>query len=129
MALAWVAIFAAGFILFTFRDNFSWVAQRLKSEAIGLAISLELPLVLVDVQRGGPSTGMPTKPVASVSRMYRRAPLAALAAAVASALGASVPVQVVVAPARLPHAHPHRRQHGGGAGGCHGGTRRETPRR
>ena len=33
----------------------------LKSEALGLAISLELPLVLVDVQRGGPSTGLPTK--------------------------------------------------------------------
>jgi 2-oxoglutarate ferredoxin oxidoreductase subunit alpha len=33
----------------------------LKAEAIGLAISLELPLVLVDVQRGGPSTGLPTK--------------------------------------------------------------------
>jgi 2-oxoglutarate ferredoxin oxidoreductase subunit alpha len=33
----------------------------LKSEAMGLAISLELPLVLVDVQRGGPSTGLPTK--------------------------------------------------------------------
>lgn len=33
----------------------------LKSEAIGLAISLELPVVIVDVQRAGPSTGMPTK--------------------------------------------------------------------
>ena len=33
----------------------------LKSEAIGLAISTELPLVVVDVQRGGPSTGLPTK--------------------------------------------------------------------
>jgi 2-oxoglutarate ferredoxin oxidoreductase subunit alpha len=33
----------------------------LKAEALGLAISLELPLVLVDVQRGGPSTGLPTK--------------------------------------------------------------------
>lgn len=33
----------------------------LKSEAIGLAISLELPMVIVDVQRAGPSTGMPTK--------------------------------------------------------------------
>jgi 2-oxoglutarate ferredoxin oxidoreductase subunit alpha len=33
----------------------------LKSEGVGLAISLELPLVLVDVQRGGPSTGLPTK--------------------------------------------------------------------
>src|SRR3954465_5231533 len=35
MVLAWVAIFAAGFILFTFRDNFGWVAQRLKAEAVG----------------------------------------------------------------------------------------------
>ncbi|MCU1491713.1 MAG: 2-oxoacid:acceptor oxidoreductase subunit alpha, partial [Acidimicrobiaceae bacterium] len=33
----------------------------LKSETIGLAISLELPLLVVDVQRGGPSTGLPTK--------------------------------------------------------------------
>jgi 2-oxoglutarate ferredoxin oxidoreductase subunit alpha len=33
----------------------------LKSEALGLAVSLELPLILVDVQRGGPSTGLPTK--------------------------------------------------------------------
>jgi len=38
MALAWVAIFGAGFILFTFRDNFSWVAQRLKAEAIGTPV-------------------------------------------------------------------------------------------
>lgn len=33
----------------------------LKSEALGLAVMTELPLVVVDVQRGGPSTGMPTK--------------------------------------------------------------------
>jgi 2-oxoglutarate ferredoxin oxidoreductase subunit alpha len=33
----------------------------LKSETIGLAINLELPLIVVDVQRGGPSTGLPTK--------------------------------------------------------------------
>ena len=33
----------------------------LKSETIGLAISLELPMLLIDVQRGGPSTGLPTK--------------------------------------------------------------------
>jgi 2-oxoglutarate ferredoxin oxidoreductase subunit alpha len=33
----------------------------LKSESIGMAVSLELPLVVVDVQRGGPSTGLPTK--------------------------------------------------------------------
>ena len=35
MALAWVAIFGAGFVLFTFRDDFCWVAQRLKAEAVG----------------------------------------------------------------------------------------------
>ena len=34
----------------------------LKSETVGLAIALELPLLIVDVQRAGPSTGMPTKP-------------------------------------------------------------------
>src|SRR5205085_750448 len=33
----------------------------LKSEAIGLAVMTELPVVIVDVQRGGPSTGLPTK--------------------------------------------------------------------
>jgi len=33
----------------------------LKGEAIGLAVTLELPLVIVDVMRGGPSTGLPTK--------------------------------------------------------------------
>ncbi|MEV0246450.1 2-oxoacid:acceptor oxidoreductase subunit alpha [Nocardia sp. NPDC050712] len=33
----------------------------LKSETIGLAVMTELPLVIVDVQRGGPSTGLPTK--------------------------------------------------------------------
>lgn len=33
----------------------------LKSEALGLAVMAELPLVVVDVQRGGPSTGLPTK--------------------------------------------------------------------
>ncbi len=33
----------------------------LKAETIGLAVSLELPLLVIDVQRGGPSTGLPTK--------------------------------------------------------------------
>ena len=33
----------------------------LKSETLGLALNLELPLIVVDVQRGGPSTGLPTK--------------------------------------------------------------------
>ncbi|MGR3871887.1 2-oxoacid:acceptor oxidoreductase subunit alpha [Streptomyces graminifolii] len=33
----------------------------LKSETIGLAVSMELPLLVLDIQRGGPSTGLPTK--------------------------------------------------------------------
>ena len=38
MALTWTAIFAAGFVLLTFRDNFGWVAQRLKAEAVGTPV-------------------------------------------------------------------------------------------
>jgi aspartyl protease family protein len=38
IALAWIAIFAAGFVLFTFRDNFGWVAQRLTAEAVGTPV-------------------------------------------------------------------------------------------
>ena len=34
----------------------------LKGESLGLAVSLELPLIVIDIQRGGPSTGLPTKP-------------------------------------------------------------------
>jgi len=57
----------------------------LKSESLGLAISLELPLLLVDVQRGGPSTGLPTKTEQSdlMLAMYGRhgeAPLPVVAA-------------------------------------------------
>ncbi|GAA4349049.1 2-oxoacid:acceptor oxidoreductase subunit alpha [Angustibacter luteus] len=46
----------------------------LKSETIGLAVSLELPLVICDVQRGGPSTGLPTKTEQSdlLQAMYGR---------------------------------------------------------
>ncbi len=39
MALSWIAIFAAGFVLFTFRDNLGWVAQRLKAEAVGTPVT------------------------------------------------------------------------------------------
>jgi len=38
MALAWVAIFAAGFIILTFRDNFTWVGQRIEAEALGTPV-------------------------------------------------------------------------------------------
>ena len=38
MALAWVAIFGAGFVLFTFRDDLGFIAQRLKTEATGAPI-------------------------------------------------------------------------------------------
>ena len=46
----------------------------LKSEALGLAVMAELPLVVVDVQRGGPSTGLPTKTEQSdlVQALYGR---------------------------------------------------------
>jgi aspartyl protease family protein len=38
VALMWVTIFGAGFILFTFRDNLGFVAQRLKAEALGTPV-------------------------------------------------------------------------------------------
>lgn len=57
----------------------------LKGETIGLAVSIEIPMVIVDVQRGGPSTGLPTKTEASdlLMAMYGRhgeAPLPVVAA-------------------------------------------------
>ena len=39
MVLAWTVIFAAGFVLFTFRDDFGYLAQRLKAEAIGTPVN------------------------------------------------------------------------------------------
>lgn len=61
----------------------------LKGEAIGLAIMTELPLVIVDVQRGGPSTGLPTKTEQSdlLQAMYGRngeSPLIVIAASTPS---------------------------------------------
>ena len=44
------------------RDGSAGPGIVLKSETVGLAVTLELPLLIVDVQRAGPSTGMPTKP-------------------------------------------------------------------
>ena len=38
MGLAWLAIFAGGFVLFTFRDDLGWVAQRLRAEATGTPV-------------------------------------------------------------------------------------------
>lgn len=57
----------------------------LKSEGIGLAVMAELPLVVIDVQRGGPSTGLPTKTEQTdlLQALYGRngeAPLCVLAA-------------------------------------------------
>jgi len=61
----------------------------LKVEAMGLAMILELPLIIVDVQRGGPSTGLPTKPEQAdlLMAMYGRhgeAPMPIVAARSAS---------------------------------------------
>ena len=46
----------------------------LKGETLGLAVSLELPLIVIDIQRGGPSTGLPTKTEAAdlMMAMYGR---------------------------------------------------------
>jgi len=57
----------------------------LKSETVGLAVTLELPLVIVDVQRGGPSTGLPTKTEAAdlnlaIYGRHAEAPLPVVAA-------------------------------------------------
>jgi len=57
----------------------------LKSETISLAISLELPLLIIDIQRGGPSTGLPTKTEAADLNLalygrHAEAPLPVLAA-------------------------------------------------
>ena len=40
MAIAWIAIFGAGFVLFTFRDDIGWVAQRLRAEATGEPVAV-----------------------------------------------------------------------------------------
>ena len=58
----------------------------LKTEALGLAVMVELPLVIIDVQRGGPSTGLPTKTEQAdlLQAVYGRngeAPLPVIAAA------------------------------------------------
>lgn len=48
--LAWAAIFAAGFVLFAFRDNFGWVAERLRAEADGTPVSqggeMQIPMAI-----------------------------------------------------------------------------------
>ena len=50
MALAWIAIFAGGFVVFTFRDDLGYVAQRLKAEATGEPVvqdeEIRIPMAL-----------------------------------------------------------------------------------
>jgi len=50
MLLAWTAIFAGGFIVFTFRDDLGYVAQRLRAEAIGVPVEqgeeIRIPMAL-----------------------------------------------------------------------------------
>ena len=65
--------------------NTSGPGLALKTEALGLAVILEVPLVIINVQRGGPSTGLPTKPEQSdlLMAMYGRhgeAPMPVIAA-------------------------------------------------
>ena len=62
IVLAWIAIFGAGFVLFTFRDDFGWVAQRLRAEATGAPVQrgqeIRIPMAIdghfwVDAQLNG----------------------------------------------------------------------------
>jgi aspartyl protease family protein len=62
IALAWIAIFAAGFVLFTFRDDLSYLGQRLRAEATGDPVqvgeTLRIPMALdghfwIDAQVNG----------------------------------------------------------------------------
>src|ERR1700723_4788036 len=60
--------------------------MNLKAEAVGLAVKVELPMVITDIQRAGPSTGMPTKPEQAdlLQSMYGRhgeSPIPIIAAA------------------------------------------------
>ena len=50
IGLAWIAIFAGGFVLFTFRDDLGWVAQRLRAEATGAPVqqgkTIRIPMAI-----------------------------------------------------------------------------------
>ena len=66
MALAWIAIFAAGFVLFTFRDDFGWVVQRLRAEATGDPVrqgeEIRIPMAIDGhFWVGGELNGVPVK--------------------------------------------------------------------
>jgi len=74
--------------------------MALKTEMLGLAIATELPLVVIDSQRAGPSTGMPTRPSSrmfSVPRPQCRLALAVVAAATAATASRS-PVEACASP-------------------------------
>lgn len=82
MASAIGAAFAGAFAV----TGTSGPGLSLKTEGLGLAVMLELPLVVIDVQRGGPSTGLPTKTEQSDLNMalygrHGECPLPVLAAA------------------------------------------------
>src|SRR5690606_9295906 len=64
--------------------------MALKGEAIGLAVSTELHLAILNIQRGGPSTGLPTKTEQAdlLQAMYGRNGAAPLAVLAAQSLGA-----------------------------------------
>lgn len=77
----------------------------LKSEALGLAVAAELPLLAIDVQRAGPSTGMPTKPEQADLNLalygrHGEAPLPVLAPATPSEC-----FEVVIEAARIATTH------------------------
>ena len=86
MGLAWVAIFGAGFILFTFRDNLGWVAQRLKAEAVGTpvqqGVETRIPMAIdghfwVDAQVNGKDVRFLVDSGATMTTIDRRTASAA----------------------------------------------------
>jgi aspartyl protease family protein len=81
MALAWVGIFAAGFVLFTFRDDLGWVTQRLRAEATGAPVEqgkeTRIPMAIdghfwVDAQLNGEAVKFLVDSGATMTTIGRR---------------------------------------------------------
>jgi aspartyl protease family protein len=84
--LAWMSIFAAGFVLFTFRDDLQWVAQRLKADAFGTPVrqgrETRIPMAIdghfwVDAQVNGRPVKFLVDSGATMTTIDRRTALAA----------------------------------------------------
>lgn len=86
LALAWIAIFGAGFVLFTFRDNLGWVGQRLRAEAVGTPVTdgreARIPMAIdghfwIDAQLNGHDVKFLVDSGATTTTIDRKTALAA----------------------------------------------------